>query len=99
MLREIQQQRGFILPTLIAFMMILGVLGAVVLQVATQSNVLSVRQLYIQQAQLASAAGMDFAKEQYELDIDYVGTAETDLATTERYRVTYEIQHIRVEET
>lgn len=93
-LRENQNSNGFILPTLIAFMVILGVLGAVVMQISVQSHNVSIRQLYIQQAQLASAAAMDFAKEQYELDITYMGTTETDLTTTSRYRVTYEIQHL-----
>ncbi len=85
---------GFILPTLVSFIAIISILGPVVLLISVQSQRLTIQQQYIQQAQLASAAAMDFAKEQYEIDIAYMGTAETDLATTSSYRVTYEVQHI-----
>lgn len=88
------QTSGFIMPTLLAFMAILAILGAVILQVSLQSFNLSLRQQYVQQAQLASAAAMDYAKEQYELDINYTGTAETDFVTASNYVVTYEVQHI-----
>ncbi len=88
------QQSGFILPTLIGFMVIISVLGAAVMFASVHSHNLSIRQNYIQQAQLAGASAMDYAKEQYELDIGYTGTAETELFATDSYRVTYEVEHL-----
>lgn len=88
------RQTGFILPTLIGFMVIVTVLGAAVVLVSVQAYNLSVRQQYIQQAQLASSAGLEFAKEQYELDIGYTGTSETDLNESDQIRTTYEVQQL-----
>ena len=88
------QETGFILPTVLAFMTIIGIFSAVVLQISLQSFQNTRRQQFIEQAQLASSSAMEYAKEQYEIDIDYTGTAETDFLTTSSYRVTYEIQQI-----
>ncbi len=87
-------QKGFVIASILAFTIIATILSAVVMQVALGSFQNSKRQQHIQQAQLASISAMEFAKEQYELDIDYTGTAETDFVITSNYRVTYEIVHI-----
>jgi len=89
-----KQESGFILPTVLAFMAIIGIFSAVVLQISLQSFQNIRRQHFIEQAQLASSSAMEYAKEQYEIDINYSGTAETDFITTNSYRVTYEIQQI-----
>jgi len=88
------QESGFILPVVLAFMAIVGIFSAVVLQMSLQSFQNTRRQQFIEQAQLASSSAMEYAKEQYEIDINYSGTAETDFITTSTYRVTYEIQQI-----
>jgi len=86
-----QKDHGFILATLMAFLPLMIILSTVVVGVSLQAYRTSINQQYIQQAQLASASAMDFAKEQYELDINYSGTAETTLYTTSQYTVTYEV--------
>ncbi len=92
--KDNNKEAGFILPTILAFTIIIGFLSMAVMQISLQAYQNSKRQQYIQQAQTASASAMEYAKEQYELDINYAGTAETDLATVSNYRVTYEVQHI-----
>jgi Tfp pilus assembly protein PilE len=81
------------MATLMAFIPLLVILSTIVMTVALQAYQTSVRQEYIRQAQLASATAMEYAKEQYELDINYLGTSETTLYTTDRYRVTYQVIH------
>jgi len=88
-----KQENGFILATLMAFLPLLVILSTIVVGVGIQAHETSVLQQYKQQAQLASTSAMDFAKEQYELDIDYMGTAETTLYSTDLYTVTYEVVH------
>jgi len=88
------QETGFILPVVLAFMAIMGIFSAVVLQMSLQSFQNIKRQQFIEQAQLASTSAMEYAKEQYEIDINYSGTAETDFFTTNSYRVTYEVEQI-----
>ncbi len=88
------EQSGFILPTILAFTIIIGFLSAAITQISLQAFQNSKRQQYIQQAQTASASAMEYAKEQYELDINYNGTPETELAAVGNYRVTYEVQQV-----
>ncbi len=93
-LADEKSQRGFVLPTMIAFMVVIGSLSLAVSLISLQAFQNSKRQQHIQQAQLASVSAMEFAKEQYEIDINFMGTPETDFITTSNYRVTYEVQHI-----
>ena len=85
-------QKAFIMPTLVAFMAIIAILGPVVMLVSLQAQQQSIRQQHIQQAQLASLTAIEIAKEQYELDINYGGAAETTLFDNGDFRVTYEIE-------
>lgn len=82
---------GFIMATLMAFIPLLAILSTIVMTVALQAYQTSINQEYIRQAQLASSTAMDYAKEQYELDINYSGTAETTLYSTGRYTVTFQV--------
>ena len=88
-----QSQDGFILATLLAFVPLLAILATIAISVGLQANQTAILQQYKEQAQLASTAAMDFAKEQYELDINYLSTPETELYSTDQYRVTYEVVH------
>lgn len=82
---------GFVMPTIMSFIVVITILGVIVIQVALQSQSASVKQQYIQQAQLASTAAMDFAKEQYESDIGYTGTDEIIMSINSRYISTYQV--------
>jgi len=88
-----REQQGFLLATLMAFLPLLIILSTIVASVGLQAHQASILQQYKQQAQLASTAAMDFAKERYELDIDYDGTPETTLYSTGLYTVTYQVVH------
>jgi type II secretory pathway pseudopilin PulG len=87
------QHDGFILATLLAFVPLLAILATIAISVGLQANQTAIFQQYKEQAQLASTAAMDFAKEQYELDVNYLDTPETELYITDQYRVTYEVVH------
>lgn len=91
---KLSSEDGFLMPMLVNFMFVFMIIGLVIILASVNSHNLSRRQQYIQQAQLASTSGIDYAKEQYELDIDYMGTAETEIKNENGYRVTYEIQHL-----
>lgn len=93
-LKRLNRQDGFLMPTLIALMVVISLIGLAAMLSSVNSNKLSRLWLYVQQAQLASASGMDYAKEQYELDINYMGTPETDFINSGNVRVTYEVEHI-----
>lgn len=90
----LKKQHGFVLPTALVFLLLILLLAPVALQVSSFTYSTSQRQIHTQQAQLASTAGLEFAKEQYEIDVDYQNTPETDLANDSKQRITYEIQHI-----
>lgn len=84
-------QEGFVMVTIITFMPLVFILSTVTVTLAVQAYNTTTNQELIRQAQLASSTAMDYAKEQYELDINYSGTAETMLYETDTYRVTYEV--------
>lgn len=77
--------------TLITLIPLIFILSTLTISVAIQAYQTTVNQELIRQAQLASITAMDYAKEQYEIDVNYAGTAETVLYTTDKYQVTYEI--------
>jgi len=91
--RRSAEQSGFILATLVAFIPLLVILITIASSVALQAYRTAIHQEYIKQAQLASTTAMEYAKEQYELDVDYSGTSETTLFSTDEYTVTYEVVH------
>ncbi len=84
---------GFILASLVFFMPLVIILSTLVIGYALQAYQTTIRQEYIKQAQLASVTAMEFAKEQYELDVSYTGTPETTLYETDLYVVKYEVVH------
>jgi Tfp pilus assembly protein PilE len=85
------KQRGILLATLIAFIPLISILGVLAVSLPLQSYQTTIRQELTKQAQLAAASAMDYAKEQYELDITYSGTAETILYETDQHIVKYEV--------
>ena len=86
--------QGFIMATLIIMIPALLTFGVIVILSSVNSYRNAILQHEVKQAQLASIAAMDFAKEQFELDITYMGTPETTLSADARYTVTYEVEHI-----
>ncbi len=91
--QQTTRERGFILATLMAFLPLLIILSTLVIGLGLQAYQTSVQQQYKEQAQLASTSAMEYAKEQYELDVTYMGTPETTLFSTALYTVTYEVVH------
>lgn len=86
-----KQDRGFILPTILVFLMILTILGTTIIMISLQTQSQALRHSYVQIAHIASKAAIDYAEEQYELNSAYNGTPEQDLTVTDRYRVTIEV--------
>ncbi len=87
------ESAGFVQATIITFIPLVFILSVLALSVSMQTYLTSLRQDATKQAQLASVAAMEYAKEQYELDIDYMGTPETLLYSTDRYDIRYEVVH------
>jgi hypothetical protein len=85
------RQTGFILPTILIFIVILSVLGSSIILISLQTQTQAIRHSYVQIAHIASKAAIDFAEEQYELNSTYNGTAEQDLLVNTKYRVTIEV--------
>jgi Tfp pilus assembly protein PilE len=88
-----RNQEGFIMATIVSFIPLIFILSALTISIALQSYQTALRQELIRQAQLASASAMEYAKEQYETDISYMGTPETTLYTTNQYEVKFEVVH------
>jgi hypothetical protein len=86
-------QNGFVMATLVAFIPLIFILSTITISLAVQSYNTTLSQELIRQAQLASASAMEYAKEQYEIDQSYMGTPETVLYTTGRYEVRFEVVH------
>ena len=87
------EQGGFIMATLVAFIPLIFILSTITISLAVQSYNTTFSQELIRQAQLASASAMEYAKEQYEIDQTYMGTPETVLYTTGQYEVRFEVVH------
>lgn len=90
---DLPKEKGFILATLISFIPLVAILSILTVSLALQAYQSSVRQDLVKQAQLASVSAIEFAKEQYELDINYMGTPETTLYTTDKFEIKYEVVH------
>ena len=76
-----------------AFLPIVIILSTLTVSLAIQAYQTTTRQEGIKQAQLAAASAMEFAKEQYENDVNYMSTPETTLYTTDQYEVRFEVVH------
>ncbi len=90
-LRSKSKQNGFVMITVITFIPLVFILSTVTITMAIQAYNTTTNQELIRQAQLASATAMDYAKEQYELDLNYSGTAETTLYETDTHVITFEV--------
>ncbi len=88
-----KNEKGFVMITIITFIPIVFMFSALTIVAATQAYRTTLNQELIREAQLASVSAMDFAKEQYEIDLNYLGTAETTLYTTDLHEITYEVIH------
>lgn len=86
-----KEEKGFLLATLIAFIPLITILAVLAISLPLQSYQTTVRQELVRQAQLAATSAMDYAKEQYELDIAYAGTPETTLYETDTHIVKFEV--------
>lgn len=89
-----ESQKGFILPTIIGLMTIMTIVTYAALLQANNALNLAYKQAYIQMARVASKAAVDFAKEQFDQTTcgNYTGTAEQDLVTNDRYRITFKAE-------
>lgn len=85
-------QRGFAMPMVLTFIVLLGVVGTALVQNSVQTNGSAVLHSQVQIAHIASKAAIDYAEEQYELNSAYTGTAEQDLFVNDFYRATIEVQ-------
>lgn len=79
------------MPTVIILMSIMAVVAYAALLQSNNSLNLAYKQAYIQMARVASKAAIDYAQEQFDTATcgNYAGTAEQDLISNDRYRVTY----------
>lgn len=83
--------RGFALPVIILLMSLMIITAYTVLSAASNNLTLTYRQSYSQMARMASKAAIDYAQEQFDNSIcgNYSGTAETNLVTNSKYRLTF----------
>lgn len=83
-------QRAFALPSVILITMIMSLVAYAALIQANNNLNLAFKQAYIQMARVASKSAIDYAQEQFDNGTcgTYDGSAEQDIITTDRYRVT-----------
>ncbi|MDB5168928.1 MAG: hypothetical protein JWO41_284 [Candidatus Saccharibacteria bacterium] len=83
--------RGFALPVIILLMALMAITAYTVLGAASNNLTLTYRQSYSQMARMASKAAIDYAQEQFDNAAcgNYTGTAETDLVSNSKYRLTF----------
>ncbi len=86
-----KRQQGFIMPTVILLMSIMAFVAYAALLQASNGLNLSYKQAYIQMARIASKSAIDYAQEQFDNSAcgNYTGTAEQDLVSNSRYRLTF----------
>ena len=86
-----KSQSGFILPTIIVLTLVMSFVAYAALLQANNNLNLAYKQAYIQMARVASKAAIDYAQEQFDSSTcgEYEGTAEQDLVSNDRYRVTF----------
>lgn len=82
---------GFVMTTVIILMSLMIVISYAALLQANNGLNLSYKQAYIEMARTASKAAVDYAQEQFDNSScgSYTGTAEQDLVSNNRYRVTF----------
>jgi len=84
------------MPTVIILMAVMTVVAYAALLQSNNSLSLAYKQTYIQMARIASKAAVDYAQEQFDNAScgNYTGTAEQDLVSNARYRVTFRAEVI-----
>ena len=88
------RRAGFALPTVLFLVVILSSVAYSTLLQSNNSLNLAYKQSYLQIARVASKSAVDYAQEQFDNSIcgDYDGTAEQDMISTSRYRVTLQAE-------
>lgn len=79
------------LPSMFILLALIAILGATMIQTTLASQTASVKHSYVQIAHIASKAGIDYSKEQFELLPSYSGTTEFTIINNAKYRVTIEV--------
>ncbi len=84
-------QKAFVMPTVIVLMAIMSLVAFAALLQASNGLTLAYKQAYIQMARIASKAAVDYAQEQFDNALcgAYSGTPEQELVSNDRYRVTF----------
>ena len=85
-------EEGFMLPSMMILLALIAIIGATMIQTTLASQTAAIKHSYVQIAHVASKAGIDYAKEQFELLPSYSGTAEFNFITNTKYRVTLQIE-------
>lgn len=80
------------MPSVIMLMSIMSLVAYAALMQSNNSLNLAYKQAYIQMARIASKAAVDYAQEQFDSASCgvYAGTAEADMVSNNRYRVTFQ---------
>lgn len=91
---RLNDQSGFVMPTVIFLMMIMSVVAYAALLQASNGLNLTYKQSYTQMARVASKGAIDYAQEQFDKAPcgAYTGTAEQDLVSNAHYRVTFKAE-------
>lgn len=97
-------ESGFAMPTVILLTVVMGLVAFAALVQANNALNLSYKQAYIQMTRIASKAAIDYAQEQFDNSTGsfvndicttpppYSGTAEQDLISNDRYRLTFKAE-------
>ncbi len=90
LLRLNYRDKGFALPTVILITLVMSFVAYAALIQANNNLNLAFKQAYIQMARTASKSAIDFAQEEFDNGTcgAYNGSAEQDIVSTDRYRVT-----------
>ncbi|MCA9323787.1 VWA domain-containing protein [Candidatus Saccharibacteria bacterium] len=92
-LKKRDNDDGFVMATVLSFLPLVSLMALIILGISMQAYQSTINQELIREAQLASIAAMEYAKEQYEVDQTYTGTPETLLYSTDTHDIKYEIIH------
>ena len=64
------------LPSMFVLLSLIAIVGATMIQTTLASQTAAIKHSYVQIAHIASKAGIDYSKEQFELLPSYGGTTE-----------------------
>ncbi|GAC1391191.1 MAG: hypothetical protein NVSMB46_02790 [Candidatus Saccharimonadales bacterium] len=90
---KLKQDNGFVMPVILILIAIMGIIAYAVVEQASNNLTIVYKQAYIEMSRLASKAAIDYAQEQFDTALcgNYNGTAEQNLVSNSRYRVTYKV--------